>query len=133
MYNRGERNVFDANLSVNALFERIKLFGVTIVNTFSVVNNLAATYRIVSQVVSSATSIGANFSEAQAARSKKEFIAILGIALKEAKETSYWLDIVNSLDMFREKEKIKFNELLDESMQLEKILASIIISAKRRN
>ena len=47
------------------------------------------------QVLRSGTSIGANVREAQRAVSKPDFINKLGIALKEADETSYWMEIID--------------------------------------
>lgn len=46
---------------------------------------------LVNQLLRSATSIGANLEEATAATSRKEFVAICAVALKEARETLYWL------------------------------------------
>ncbi len=43
------------------------------------------------QILRSGTSIGANLNEAQAALTKREFIAKVSIAAKEARETKYWL------------------------------------------
>lgn len=48
-------------------------------------------YVISKQLVRSATSIGANVEEAQAAQTKKDFAAKMSIASKEARETKYWL------------------------------------------
>lgn len=50
-------------------------------------------YVIAHQLLKSATSIGANSREAQIAESRKDFVHKLKIALKEAEETRYWLDI----------------------------------------
>lgn len=54
-------------------------------------------HSVVSQVTRSVTSIGANFSEAQDASSKKDFLNKIYIAKKEASETKYWLSIVSKL------------------------------------
>jgi len=51
-------------------------------------------YKISGQVIDSGTSIGANYREANAAESRKDFKHKNHIAFKEAKETSYWLDIL---------------------------------------
>lgn len=48
-------------------------------------------YVISKQLLKSGTSIGANVNEAQAAQSKKDFIAKMSIASKEARETKYWI------------------------------------------
>ena len=53
------------------------------------------------------TSIGANVREAQQAQSKKDFLSKISIALKEADETLYWLDLLNATD-FLTKEQYVF-------------------------
>ena len=50
---------------------------------------------IANQIGRSGTSIGANIHEAQYAQGKKDFISKLEIALKEASETGYWLELLN--------------------------------------
>lgn len=50
------------------------------------------------QVLRSGTSIGANIAEAVFGSSKKDFVAKLQIAKKEASETLYWLELLNSCD-----------------------------------
>ena len=49
---------------------------------------------ITNQIIRSATSIGANISEAQFAQSKADFVTKFRIALKEANETRYWLRVL---------------------------------------
>lgn len=54
---------------------------------------------IISQISSSLTSIGANDQEADAANSKKDFVAKYSIVKKEAKETKYWLSVVQDTEL----------------------------------
>ena len=56
-------------------------------------------YIISNQIGRSGMSIGANIREAQYGHSKADFIAKLQIALKEANETDYWLDLLHSVDI----------------------------------
>jgi four helix bundle protein len=51
---------------------------------------------IASQLVRSATSIGANLEEADAAQSRADFVSKCGIALKEARESHYWLRLLHA-------------------------------------
>ncbi len=51
-------------------------------------------YELSKQILRSGTSIGANIVEAQDAQSKKDFLHKMSIALKEAKETQYWLKLL---------------------------------------
>ena len=52
-------------------------------------------YELSSQLIRSGTSVGANIREAQRAESKKDFKHKLKIALKEADETKYWLELIH--------------------------------------
>ncbi|MDD4179623.1 MAG: four helix bundle protein [Candidatus Margulisbacteria bacterium] len=49
------------------------------------------------QLINAATSVGANFEEADGALTKKDFINKLSISRKEAKETRYWLKVINGI------------------------------------
>ena len=51
------------------------------------------------QIIRSATSIGANIEEAIAAQSKKDFISKMSIASKEARETKYWLRLLDKSEL----------------------------------
>ena len=55
-------------------------------------------YTLSNQILRSGTSIGANVTESQDAQSRKDFISKLSIALKEAKETRYWLKLLMETD-----------------------------------
>jgi len=55
------------------------------------------TKRSKDQLISSATSIGANVAEARSAQSRADFISKMEIALKEARETDYWLTVLYRL------------------------------------
>ena len=79
---------------------------------------------IVRQLIRSGTSIGANYREANDALGKKDFLFRLRIARKEAKETTYWLQLLEVPQTFfllQERSR-----LLQESVELTKILSSII-------
>ncbi|MBP7245783.1 MAG: four helix bundle protein, partial [Bacteroidia bacterium] len=84
-------------------------------------------FQLASQLVRSGTSIGANINESQRAVSTADFINKLGIALKEAEETNYWLTLID-LKIVKIDPKLKAD--LDELIRL---LVSIINSTKRNN
>lgn len=73
------------------------------------------------QLLRSGTSIGANVREAQSAQSDKDFLHKLEIALNEARETEYWLEILIESSIVEPK---KFNALLQEAQEIGKILVS---------
>ena len=86
-------------------------------------------YVMSKQVLRCGTSIGANVHEAVASESKRDFIHKLGIAAKETRETSYWLNLLkDSLYITIE----KFSELIADCNELTKILSSIILTTKKR-
>lgn len=74
-----------------ALINELLDFSVAVIN-FCKNNNLPNSVN--DQLIRSSTSIGANFSEAQEAASKKDFVNKIYIAKKEAFETKYWLRLV---------------------------------------
>ena len=85
-------------------------------------------YVLSKQILESGTSIGANVEEAQAGQSRKDFISKYAIALKEARETRYWLRLLmGSSD--RPTEAIV--TLCQETEEIMRILAAIIVKTKQ--
>ncbi|MBK8504862.1 MAG: four helix bundle protein [Saprospiraceae bacterium] len=84
----------------------------------------AANYEDGKQVIRSSGSIGANYIEANEKLGEKDFLHRLRIARKEAKETSYWLNIIKNVGDYSEESEVAL--LVRESEQLRKILSSII-------
>lgn len=82
------------------------------------------------QLLRSGTSIGANVREGQYAQSKKDFISKMNIALKEAGETDYWLDVIHSAEYFTDEE---YASLDADNKELLRILASIVKTSKESN
>jgi len=79
------------------------------------------------QILRSGSSVGANYIEANEALSKKDFKHRMKISRKEAKETTYWLNlIIESNNNFENRIKL----LLQESIEIRKILSSIINNSK---
>jgi four helix bundle protein len=81
---------------------------------------------ISNQLLRSATSIGANIQEATAAMSKKDFILKMSIASKEARETAYWLNLLNTSKIV-EMDYTAYLESIDEII---KILTAILKTAQ---
>ncbi|MPQ46441.1 four helix bundle protein [Marinifilum sp. N1E240] len=79
-------------------------------------------YRVISyQILKSATSVGANFEEAQGAVSKPDFANKVGISLKEIRETNYWIRIIIAISTSNQ----EWIALEKESQEILKILGSI--------
>lgn len=79
------------------------------------------------QLLRSATSIGANVIEAQAASSRKDFTNFFSYALKSANETKFWLCLLEDSAKIP---RAAITPLLDEATQLANILASSIMTLK---
>jgi len=80
------------------------------------------------QLLRAGTSIGANVEEAQAEQSRADFISKNLIALKEARETDYWLRLIAAAQVLPEK---RISALRSEVNELKLILGAIVVSAKK--
>jgi len=80
------------------------------------------------QLLKCGTSIGANVRESQSAESKKDFIHKLSIALKESRETDYWLNLLKDSHKLTENILVP---LINTNIELQKILAKILLSSKK--
>ena len=83
---------------------------------------------LASQLLKAGTSVGANVEEAQAGQSRADFISKNAIALKEARETHYWLRLLVASKVLPES---RISELRDEAEQLMRIIGAIVVSARR--
>lgn len=110
------------------LEERLTQFSL---NTIALTKKLSKTTEnkiLINQLVKSATSIGANYTEANNAASKSDFRAKIFIAKKEAAETRYWLRVIASTNT-----GVDFSALIDECTQLLFIFQKIISTLKSAN
>ena len=85
--NPNDKNKYD-------LEERTARFGESIIEFLRVIPKDTINVALVKQLIRSATSIGANYMEADGAESKKDFKHKIGICKKEAKETLHWLRMI---------------------------------------
>ena len=89
-----------------------------------------AEHSICTQLLKSGTSIGANVREAEHAESTDDFVHKLKVALKEANETEYWLELFYKSDYIT---LAQYNSLNADCAELNKLLISIIKSTKDNN
>ncbi len=83
---------------------RTARFGETVIELAKQTPMTAVTQPIVSQLVRSSTSIGANYCEADNAESKKDFRHKIGICKKESRETMFWLQMLSKAAIQQSKE-----------------------------
>ena len=80
------------------------------------------------QLLRSGTSIGANIEEAQAAESKADFAHKYNIALKEARETKYWLKLISAS---KGAVNLDLDSLIKESDEICRVIAQIVINTRK--
>ena len=110
----------------NDLSRRLFEFSINVIEYLRKLSSSAENRVIKYQLIKSATSVGANYEEAQAASSKMDFINKVNISLKEIRESNYWLRILNRLNPNKDIE-----ELLSESNELKLILGKIVSKTRK--
>ena len=109
----------------NAIHQKSKSFAVRIVKMvrFLEENHNRIHFSVFQQILKSGTSIGANIRESQYAESTDDFIHKLKIALKEANETDFWLDILYEGDYISPEQH---DSMVIDCRELIKLLIAII-------
>ncbi len=121
-----------SSMKIKDIRERAFAFAVRIVKLCQYLEkNTIVGKTLINQLLKAGTSVGANLEEAQAGQSKPDFISKNAIALKEARESKYWLRLISATKTFEEKIKMGIEELAGESSEISKIIGSIIVSAKK--
>ena len=111
----------------NIIVVKSKAFAIRIVKLSKFLNDSKKEFILSKQIIRSGTSIGANIKEAIRGQSKADFYAKMNIALKEASETEYWLEILNETDYI---DNNLFESLYSDCQELIKILISITKTQK---
>jgi four helix bundle protein len=114
----------------NTVVLKSKAFAIRIIRLYQFLQNEKKEYTISKQLLRSGTSIGANTKEAIRGFSKKDFRFKLGVALKEASESEYWLELLFETEYISEEQ---FQSLKDDCIELIKILTAILNSSKEDN
>jgi four helix bundle protein len=109
------------------LDDRLLAFGARTLRLAGALPKTVAGRHIAVQLLRSATSMGANYQEAQAAESRGDFIHKLQIVLKEARESNYWLRLIDESKLL---DAPKLASILDESEHLKAILTKSVARAK---
>ena len=101
-------------------------FAVRIVNLRKFLVEQKKEYVMSKQLLRCGTSIGANIAEAQRGQSKADFAAKMNIALKEANETEYWLQLLYRTEYLT---TAQFDSILQDNRELLRLLISICKTA----
>lgn len=111
----------------NIIQEKSYKFALRIVKLYQHLLNEKREFVLSKQILKSGTSIGANIEEAIGGQSKADFIAKIQIALKEARESNYWIRLLTDSNYL---EKKISESLMNDSEELIKILVSILKTSK---
>ena len=111
----------------NVILIKSKAFALRIVKLYKYLCGRKKEFVMSKQIMRSGTSIGANVRESTRAQSMPDFISKMNIALKEAEETCYWLELLHESNYLDDR---AFNSLYNDSMELLKILASIVKTSR---
>ena len=109
------------------LEERLLEYGARIIKLIESLPSTLVGRRISDQLLRCATSAGANYEEARGAESREDFVHKMQIALKELRESRYWLLLLVKAGKIPE---ARMAGLLDESIQLRAMLSKSVATAK---
>jgi four helix bundle protein len=113
----------------NILLDKSKLFALRIIKLYTFLREEKSEYVLSRQVLRSGTSVGANIRESRNAQSDLDFISKMSIALKEADETAYWLELLYESEFITQ---VQFDSLYKDIDELIAML-TVIIKTKKEN
>lgn len=112
----------------NIVYKKSYSFAIRIVKLYQFLTEKKV-YSLADQILRSGTSIGALMSEADHAQSKADFLSKSNIALKEAKETYYWLSLLHDTGYITD---VQYDSLIKDCEEILKLLVSIVKTTKER-
>jgi len=114
----------------NVVQQKSFAFAIRIIKIYTYLQQEKKEYVLSKQLLRSGTSIGVNIEESIGGQSDKDFLSKISIAYKEARESIYWLRLLQASDYLNENEG---KSLINDAEELCKILAKIQITLKSRN
>ncbi len=117
-------------MTESIVYNKSKVFAVRVIKLYKWLINEHNEFVMSKQCLRSGTSIGANLAEALRGQSRPDFTSKLQIALKEANETLYWLELFKETDYITPE---MFDSLNSDCVELVKMLTSIIVTNKQND
>ncbi|WP_302023488.1 four helix bundle protein [uncultured Prevotella sp.] len=114
----------------NVVVQKSYAFSLRCVRLYKYLCSRDGNYIIGKQLLRSGTSIGANVREALRAQTRPDFITKLNVALKEASETEYWIELLRDSDYISSSQA---ESMLADCVELLKILTSIVKKSKENS
>ncbi len=121
MFEKSNSKPYDLEERTFQFAKEVRLFVKTLKKTIANIEDSK-------QVVRSSGSSGANYIEANESLSKKDFLFRVKICRKEAKESAYWLRLINETNQLDNKQLVE--SLIQEAIELKKIFSTIIEKSK---
>ena len=112
----------------NAIVEKSKEFALRIIRLSRYLSEERHEYVLSRQILRSGTSVGANIREATRGQSRADFYTKLTVALKEADETAYWLELLHESGYIR---KDAFESMYQDCQELLRLLTAITRTLRR--
>ena len=114
----------------SVVYELSKKFAIRIIKLFVYLKDERHEYVMSKQIYRCGTSIGANIAEGQFAQSDADYINKLSIALKEAAETVYWLDLLKDAELISTKQ---YESMMNDAKTITGTLVNIINKIKNKS
>ncbi len=111
----------------NGVANKSKAFAIQIIGLFKQLVEKEKEFVLSKQMLRSGTAIGALIREAEHGQSKADFLNKMNVALKEANETTYWLELLHETDYISE---LEFNDVNSKCLEILKILITIVKTTK---
>ena len=111
----------------NVIADKSYKFALRIINAYLYLSKEKQEYVLSKQLLRSGMAIGALVSESRFAQSKADFINKMHIALKEANETRYWINLLHDSNFITE---AMYNSIFPDVEEIVSILASIVKTSK---
>lgn len=112
----------------NNIYDISRAFAIRIVNLYKYLKEERSEHIMSKQLFRSGTSIGANAFEGKNAQSRADFTTKMNIALKEATESAYWIDLLHETNYISDKE---YNSINDECCKIIGVLTKIVKATKQ--
>ena len=112
------------------VFKKSKAFALSTLPLYQYLMDEKKEFIMSKQVLRSGTSIGANIKESIRAQSTADFLSQMQIALKEASEAEYWLELLTDTDYISEKAS---DSLLQDCRELIKLITAIVRTSKENS
>lgn len=113
----------------NPIYDKALAYAVRVVNMYKFLKEEKQERVMSKQLLRCGTSIGANISEALSAESTMDFVHKLAISQKEARETQYWLTLLNRTEYIT---NTQYDSMVNDCRELYRMITSIILSTKQK-